>query len=303
MSIEFTFVPVAFSASGSQAVPFYFDPRRASGVLADLDGVGMTGAVIDDLGGALANIDLADRVAPGSGALALHVTHWAGVLAPLAAAEQIAALDARTGGRVVLRIAGAHTAGDRPSHVDLWRQADEYLSLLKRLWCNDRPIDHEGAHYSLRAAFVADKGLRGCGIPIRVAGSSGTAIEVAGRHADVFELPGEAPDTVAALIGRVRSAAAMRGRRGRVRFALPLRLNAQAGSSFASLSAEVGAALLAYARVGVGEFMLAGTNDTEVLSTFVRQARLLLRLGPVGVVPETHPQRSAIRSRAARWAN
>ena len=79
------------------------------------------------------------------------------------AARQLAALDSESGGRLSLRImAGSYDASGFAEtsygHVGAFRRTDEYLVLLKRLWSNDRPFDHEGAAYSLRNGFVARKG-------------------------------------------------------------------------------------------------------------------------------------------------
>ncbi|WP_292219204.1 LLM class flavin-dependent oxidoreductase, partial [Mesorhizobium sp.] len=73
-------------------------------------------------------------------------------------------------------------------HTVVWQRIDEYLVLLKRLWSNDRPFDHEGAFYSVKGGYVPRKGPHGADVTIRLGGQSGTALRVAGRHADVFEL-------------------------------------------------------------------------------------------------------------------
>ncbi|TIV58995.1 MAG: LLM class flavin-dependent oxidoreductase, partial [Mesorhizobium sp.] len=92
-------------------------------------------------------------------------------------------------------------------HSVVWQRIDEYLVLLKRLWSNDEPFDHEGAFYSVRGGYVPRKGPHGADLTIRLGGQSGTALKVAGRHADVFELAAGSPDEVARLMQRVRSAA------------------------------------------------------------------------------------------------
>ena len=51
--------------------------------------------------------------------------------------------------------------------------------LLKRLWSNDEPIDHEGRFHRLEGAFSGPKPFRDGHAPIAVAGLSGTAIKVA----------------------------------------------------------------------------------------------------------------------------
>jgi len=51
------------------------------------------------------------------------------------------------------------------------------------------------------------------GIDIYVAGASDAAIEVAGRHADIFALWGETYEQVRDLVGRVKAASAKHGRK------------------------------------------------------------------------------------------
>ena len=58
-------------------------------------------------------------------------------------------------------------------------------------------------------------------IPIYFGGASDAAIEVAGKHADVYALWGETHAQVREIIARVRAAAAQHGRT--VRFSLSLR--------------------------------------------------------------------------------
>ena len=130
------------------------------------------------------------------------------------------------GGRLSLRMLpgigvedGEWDAGQ--SHVAALERTDEYLVLLKRLWSNERPFDHEGPFYRLRDGYVPNKGPQ-ASVPIRMSGLSGTALKVAGRHADIFELAPGTPQEVGQVIERVRVAAAEFGRAGLIRFALPV---------------------------------------------------------------------------------
>ena len=60
-------------------------------------------------------------------------------------------------------------------------------------------------------------------IPVYFGGSSDEAIEVAGKHADVYALWGESLAAVADTIAQVRAAAARHGRADRIRFSFSLR--------------------------------------------------------------------------------
>ena len=69
--------------------------------------------------------------------------------------------------------------------------------------------------------FSRGEAARPSGIPVYFGGASDAAIEVAGKHADIYALWGETHAQVRELIGRVRAAAAAHGRPPR--FSLSLR--------------------------------------------------------------------------------
>ncbi|RUX91651.1 LLM class flavin-dependent oxidoreductase, partial [Mesorhizobium sp. M7D.F.Ca.US.004.01.2.1] len=160
---------------------------------------------------------------------------------------------------------------------------DEYLVLLKRLWSNDRPFDHEGAFYSIKGGYVPRKGPHGADLIIRMGGQSGTALKVAGRHADVFELVPGSIDEVRQLMERVRGAAAEHGRAGKLRFALPVRIHQGAsatGHKAVDLSgppAQAALSLLAYTALGIDEFMIVGVDTPREIATVGRETIALLR--------------------------
>ena len=64
---------------------------------------------------------------------------------------------------------------------------DEHVEILKRVWASAAPIDHEGTYYRFRSAYSEVKPLQPH-LPIYFGGSSDEAINVAGRHADVYAL-------------------------------------------------------------------------------------------------------------------
>ena len=232
MSIEFTHVPVCCHQRHADAATFYLDSPAATQTLTLLEHAGFGRIVIDAPAGLLTNMDLAAEAARRTSSVGLVLTHWAGVIAPAVAARQLAELDHLSDGRLSLRmLAGFDGAADEEpvssrNHLEAFQQMDEYLTLLKRLWSNDRPFDHEGPFYSLRGGYVARKGPQGSGIQIRTGGVSGTALKVAGRHADVFELPPGTPGEIFDLLSRLRAAADQYGRANKIRFALPVRIDA-----------------------------------------------------------------------------
>jgi alkanesulfonate monooxygenase len=144
--------------------------------------------VIDGPAGILTNMDIAAEAARTTSIPGIALTHWSGVIDPVVASRQIAALDRFADGRLSLRFlfgpdGHASEEAEQIDHVEALRQTDEYLVLLKRLWSNDLPFDHEGPCYSISGGFVDRKGPQAADIPIRMGGVSGIALDVAGRHA------------------------------------------------------------------------------------------------------------------------
>ncbi|AZO40136.1 LLM class flavin-dependent oxidoreductase [Mesorhizobium sp. M7D.F.Ca.US.005.01.1.1] len=285
MPIEFTHVP---GKTADAAVPFFYDFADTATKLGLIENGGFRKIVVDDSAGLLTNMDLATQVLDRTSSLEVVLTHWAGVIEPTVAARQLAAIDAKSGGRLALRMLSEPLSDDdaetRPvGHTVIWQRIDEYLVLLKRLWSNDRPFDHEGAFYSIKGGYVPRKGPHGADLIIRMGGQSGTALKVAGRHADVFELAPGSIDEVRQLMERVRGAAAEHGRAGKLRFALPVRIHQGAsatGHKAVDLSgppAQAALSLLAYTALGIDEFMIVGVDTPREIATVGRETIALLR--------------------------
>lgn len=148
--------------------------------------------------------------------LGFLIAHRPGFTQPTLAARQLATLDALSGGRVAVHIitGGADEEmakdGDISTKDERYRRTDEYLSILRQEWTAEKPFDHEGSFYTVRQAFAAVKPTN---LPVFFGGSSDIAIEVSGKHADVYALWGERLDEVRAVVSRVRAAAVKHGRR------------------------------------------------------------------------------------------
>ncbi|MER8701454.1 LLM class flavin-dependent oxidoreductase [Mesorhizobium sp. M0184] len=311
MPIEFTHVPGKIHAADAS---FFYDFVETATKLSLIEDAGFQRIVIDDQAGLLTNMDLAAQTLDRTSSLEVVLTHWAGVIEPTVAARQLAALDARSGGRLSLRMLSEPLSDDdaeaRPAgHTVVWQRIDEYLVLLKRLWSNDRPFDHEGTFYSIKGGYVPRKGPHGADVTIRMGGQSGTALRVAGRHADVFEL---APGSLAEIhqsMERVRGAAAEHGRAGKLRFALPVRIRSEDKSAascqkaleLAGPPAQVALSLLSYAALGIKEFMIVGVDRPREIATAGREAIALLRNSLARREADV-PQPGAFVSRATQGA-
>ncbi|AZN96872.1 LLM class flavin-dependent oxidoreductase [Mesorhizobium sp. M9A.F.Ca.ET.002.03.1.2] len=311
MPIEFTHVPGKTQPADS-TVPFFYDFAETATKLSLIEDIGFQRIVVDDPAGLLTNMDIAARALDRTSSLEVVLTHWAGVIEPTVAARQLAALDARSGGRLSLRMLSEPLSDDdaetRPvGHTVVWQRIDEYLVLLKRLWSNDRPFDHEGAFYSVKGGYVPRKAPHGADMTIRMGGQSGTALRVAGRHADVFELTPGSPVEIRQLMERVRSAAAEHGRAGKLRFALPVRIRSediaavscQKAVEIAGRPAQIALSLLPYAALGIQEFMIVGIERPREIGTAGRETIALLRNT---LTRRGAPQPGAFTSRVIRDA-
>lgn len=162
--------------------------------------------------------------------IGLMLAHRPGVVAPSLAARSFATLDQLTGGRVAVHVISGGDDGEQQRegdfllHDERYARTDEYVGLLRQIWTSDRPIDHEGAYYRLKGAFGEVKPVQKPHVPIYFGGSSDAAIEVAGKHADIYALWGETHAQVRETIAKVRNSAARHSRNPRsIQFSISFR--------------------------------------------------------------------------------
>jgi alkanesulfonate monooxygenase len=147
--------------------------------------------------------------------LGFLIAHRPGFTQPTLAARQLATLDQLSGGRVAVHIitggADAEMArdGDHSTKDDRYARTDEYLTILKQEWSAETPFDHDGRFYNVVQAFSA---VKPANLPIFFGGSSPAALDVAGRHADVYALWGETQAQVREAVSTIRASAARYGR-------------------------------------------------------------------------------------------
>ena len=154
------------------------------------------------------------------------IAHRPGFVAPTLAARKAATLDHFTGGRVALHIiTGGSDAdqakdGDWLDHDTRYRRTDEYLTLMRRMWTDDRPFDHAGEFYRLAKAYSEIKPLQKPHIPLYFGGASEAAHLIGARHCDVYMLWGEPLAAIRERIAEVRATAARFGREPRISVSL-----------------------------------------------------------------------------------
>jgi alkanesulfonate monooxygenase len=149
--------------------------------------------------------------------LGFLVAHRPGFTQPTVAARQLATLDQLSGGRVAVHIitggADEEMARDGDTHTvkaERYARTDEYLTVLRQEWSAAQPFNHKGRFYDVKQGFSA---IKPDNLPIFFGGSSDEAIDVAGRHADVYALWGETLEQVGEIVRQVRHSAARYGRR------------------------------------------------------------------------------------------
>jgi alkanesulfonate monooxygenase len=159
--------------------------------------------------------------------LAFLIAHRPGFVAPTLAARKAATLDQFTHGRVALHIiTGGSDAdqakdGDWLDHDTRYRRTDEYLTLLRRMWTEERPFDHAGEFYRVAKAYSDIKPLQTPHIPLYFGGASEAAHVIGAKHCDVYMLWGEPLAAIRQRIADVRAVAAPFGREPR--FSISLR--------------------------------------------------------------------------------
>ncbi|MET0251280.1 MAG: LLM class flavin-dependent oxidoreductase [Novosphingobium sp.] len=148
--------------------------------------------------------------------LGFLIAHRPGFTQPTVAARQLATLDQLSNGRAAVHIitggADEEMARDGDVHTvkaERYARTDEYLTVLRQELTATQPFDHKGRFYEVRQGFSA---IKPTNLPIFFGGTSPEAIDVAGRHADVYATWGETLDATREVVSNVRASAARHGR-------------------------------------------------------------------------------------------
>ena len=158
------------------------------------------------------------------------IAHRPGFVAPTLAARKAATLDQLTNGRIALHIiTGGNDLeqrqdGDWLDHDARYRRTDEYLDVMRRIWTETDPFDHDGEFYRLQGAFSQARCRQVPHVPLFFGGASDMALDVASRRADFFALWGEPRASIAERIADVRNRVGAAGRNpSDMRFSLSAR--------------------------------------------------------------------------------
>jgi alkanesulfonate monooxygenase len=160
--------------------------------------------------------------------LKVLIAHRPGFVAPTLVARKLATLDALTGGgRVAIHhITGGDELdqkrdGDFADHDRRYARTAEFMHLLRRELTAAEPFDYDGEFYQVKGAYSVVRPGPAAGIPLYFGGASQAAIQVGGKHADVYMLWGEPLEQIAERIAGIRATAHEHGRT--VRFSLSVR--------------------------------------------------------------------------------
>ena len=158
------------------------------------------------------------------------IAHRPGFVAPTLAARKAATLDQLTNGRIALHIiTGGNDIeqrqdGDWLDHDSRYRRTDEYLDVMRRIWTETEPFDHDGEFYHLQAAYSQARCRQQPHVPLFFGGASEAALDTASRRADLFALWGEPRASIAERIADVRQRVSAAGRNpADMRFSLSAR--------------------------------------------------------------------------------
>jgi alkanesulfonate monooxygenase SsuD/methylene tetrahydromethanopterin reductase-like flavin-dependent oxidoreductase (luciferase family) len=122
---------------------------------------------------------------------------------PAMLAKIAATVDIVSGGRLEFGIG----AGSRPGHPIARREyeanglpfhdfghsvasLDEACAVIRRLWTEDEPFDHDGEHLHLAGAICNPKPVQRPHPPIMIGGRSAPTLRVVAKHADRWNIPG-----------------------------------------------------------------------------------------------------------------
>jgi alkanesulfonate monooxygenase len=121
-----------------------------------------------------------------------------GLLSPTLAAQMASTYQRMSGGRMLVNVVtGAEPRelkrfGDHADKATRYERTGEFLDVMRRAWSGE-PIDFDGAHYSIEGATT--RAVPDPMPEIYFGGASDEAKDVAARHADVYLVWGEPPES------------------------------------------------------------------------------------------------------------
>lgn len=140
-----------------------------------------------------------------------------GLIPPTLLAKMAATFQDFSKGRLLLNVVSGDAKmlgayGMTLAHDERYAMADEYLTVLRRLFAGET-VTHEGRYVTTVGAKLALPAGEAITPPdLWFGGSSDAAVEVAAKHVDTYLSWGETPDETAIKVARVRERASAHGR-------------------------------------------------------------------------------------------
>jgi dimethylsulfone monooxygenase len=137
---------------------------------------------------------------------------------PIAAAKQLATLDQISGRTIGLNVVSGWNPDDfemfgleQLEHDTRYEYTQEWLSVVKKIWTNDAPVDHQGRFFKLRGV-VGEPKPSGGKVVLMSAGSSRAGRRFAIDHCDRLFTVLESQEMGQALVAECKAAAGRAGR-------------------------------------------------------------------------------------------
>lgn len=134
---------------------------------------------------------------------------------PVYTAKQVVDLDVLSGGRVDFGVGVGWLREEfevlQMDFDSRGARADEYLTVMKALWCED-PSEHHGPHYDLPECRMYPKPVQQPHPPIHVGGESGAALRRVARHGQGWYTFNRLPEELDEPLARLDEALAAAGR-------------------------------------------------------------------------------------------
>jgi len=175
-------------------------------------------ALVGYSSGTADGFEVAAYAAAHTDRLGYLIAHRPGFVAPTLAARKLATLDQLTRGRIAVHIISGGSDqeqqrdGDWLDHDARYRRTDEFMGVMRRMWTEMAPVDHEGEFYHFEGAQSQVRCFQRPHVPLFFGGASDIALQVGSQRADVFALWGEPLASIKERIADIRGQAAEYGR-------------------------------------------------------------------------------------------
>ena len=153
-----------------------------------------------------------------------------GYIQPSLLAKMISTFDQLSGGRISINlIAGASDKEARADGITLekherYEVIEETVSLMKRLWTEDKPLDFSGKWVNVTGARCEPRCHQSPHPKFYLGGGSKHAWELSAKHSDVHLFWGDRPERIAEQVQQIRELASAHGREDEIGFGMRLQI-------------------------------------------------------------------------------